>query len=110
MSSTYKAGLYVVDAEVFFILIRSEKTGPLGTQEGQSAEFGMQFSRLSQPVVVTVAERSNREGEGLPHRVQRVLDHLRLVADGKPEGRRPDVRPPRKGESAFVTLSSNPQR
>lgn len=36
------------------------------------------------PVVVAVAQRSNRDGEGLPRRIQRVLDHLRLVTDGEP--------------------------
>ena len=36
------------------------------------------------PVIVSIAEGSNGDGEGLPERVQRVLHHLRLVADGKP--------------------------
>ena len=36
------------------------------------------------PVIVSVAERSDRDGEGLPHRIQRVLHHLSLVADGEP--------------------------
>lgn len=36
------------------------------------------------PVIVTIAESSNWDGEGLPHRVQRILDHLCLMADGKP--------------------------
>lgn len=36
------------------------------------------------PLIVSVAERPDRDGEGLPHWVQRVLHHLRLVADSKP--------------------------
>lgn len=36
------------------------------------------------PVVVAVAESSDRDGEGLPRWVQSVLDHLCLVADGEP--------------------------
>ena len=36
------------------------------------------------PVIVSVAERSDGNGEGLPHRVQRVLHHFSLVADGEP--------------------------
>lgn len=45
----------------------------------------MSFSaRAFPPVIVPVAQRSDRDGEGLPHGVQRVLDHLRLVADGEP--------------------------
>lgn len=36
------------------------------------------------PLIVSVAECSDRDGEGLPHRVQCVLHHLSLVADGKP--------------------------
>lgn len=38
----------------------------------------------SSPVVVSVAECPDRDGEGLPHGVQVVLDHLGLVADSKP--------------------------
>lgn len=41
-------------------------------------------SRFLLPVVVAVAQRSNGDGEGLPRWIQRVLDHLRLVADGEP--------------------------
>lgn len=36
------------------------------------------------PVVIAVAESSHGDLKGLPHRVQRVLHHLGLVADGKP--------------------------
>lgn len=36
------------------------------------------------PVVVPITERPDRDGEGLPNRVQVVLDHLSLVADGEP--------------------------
>lgn len=35
------------------------------------------------PVIVSIAECSDRDGEGLPHRVQCVLNHFSLVADGK---------------------------
>lgn len=38
----------------------------------------------SSPVVVSVTECPDRDGEGLPHGVQVVLDHLGLVADSKP--------------------------
>ena len=37
------------------------------------------------PVIVSVAEGSNGDGEGLPQWVQGVLHHLRLVADRKPD-------------------------
>lgn len=38
----------------------------------------------SSPVVVSVTECPDRDGEGLPHGVQVVLDHLGLVADSEP--------------------------
>lgn len=38
------------------------------------------------PVIVPVAEGAHGDGEGLPHRVERVLHHLRLVADGEAAG------------------------
>lgn len=38
---------------------------------------------LIPPFIVSVAERPDRDGEGLPHWVQGVLHHLRLVADGE---------------------------
>lgn len=41
------------------------------------------YSTLIPPFIVSVAERPDRDGEGLPHRVQSVLHHFRLVADGK---------------------------
>ena len=41
-------------------------------------------SSLILPVVVSIAERPDGDGEGLPHGVQRVLHHLGLVADGEP--------------------------
>lgn len=44
----------------------------------------LHYTSLILPVIVPVAERSDRDGEGLPHRVQRVLHHLSLVADGEP--------------------------
>lgn len=47
--------------------------------------FGVNTSsRFLLPVVVAVAKRPNRDGEGLPRWIQRVLDHLCLVADGEP--------------------------
>lgn len=36
------------------------------------------------PVIVSVTECSDRDGEGLPHRVQCVLHYFSLVADGEP--------------------------
>lgn len=45
------------------------------------------------PVIVAIAESSNRDGEGLPHWVQRVLNHLRLMADGEPASKITDIRP-----------------
>lgn len=36
------------------------------------------------PVIVSITECSNRDGKRLPNRVQIVLDHLSLVADGEP--------------------------
>lgn len=36
------------------------------------------------PVIVTIAECPDRDGEGLPYWVQCVLYHLRLVANGEP--------------------------
>lgn len=42
------------------------------------------MSNVFWPVIVAVAESSNRDGEGLPYRVQCVLDHLCLMADGEP--------------------------
>lgn len=41
-------------------------------------------SSVNLPVIVSIAERSDRDGEGLPHRVQCVLHHLGLVADSEP--------------------------
>lgn len=45
------------------------------------------WAELLWPVIVSVAQGSNWNSEGLPHRVERVLDHLRLVADGEPVGK-----------------------
>lgn len=45
------------------------------------------------PVIVAIAESSNRDGEGLPYWVQRVLNHLRLMADGEPASKVTDIRP-----------------
>lgn len=42
------------------------------------------YGTLIPPFIVSVAERPDRDGEGLPHGVQSVLHHFRLVADGKP--------------------------
>lgn len=56
-----------------------------GTQQKQSAE---PTQRRPLPVVVPVAQRPDGDFEGLPHRVQGVLHHLRLVADGEPETQR----------------------
>lgn len=42
------------------------------------------YSTLIPPFIVSVAECSDRDGEGLPHGVQSVLHHFRLVADGEP--------------------------
>ncbi len=36
------------------------------------------------PVIVSITECSNRDGKRLPNRVQVILDHLGLVADGEP--------------------------
>lgn len=36
------------------------------------------------PLIVSVTEGSDRDGEGLPHWVQSVLHHFSLVADSKP--------------------------
>lgn len=36
------------------------------------------------PVIVSITECSNRDCKRLPNRVQVVLDHLSLVADGEP--------------------------
>lgn len=47
---------------------------------------------VSSPVIVAVAESPNRDGEGLPHWVQRVLNHLCLVADGEPASKVTDLR------------------
>lgn len=41
--------------------------------------------RGAPPVVVSVAQRSDGDFEGLPHWVQGVLHHLRLMADGESE-------------------------
>ena len=43
------------------------------------------MSRTS-PVIVSVAESSYWDLKCLPHRVQSVLHHLGLMADGEPEG------------------------
>lgn len=56
---------------------------------------------VSWPVIVAVAESSNRDGEGLPHWVQCVLDHLCLVADGEPASKITDIRP-LKGEHIHI--------
>lgn len=53
------------------------------------------------PVIVAIAESSNRDGKGLPHRVQCVLDHLRLMADGEPAGKITDMMP-LKGEHVYI--------
>lgn len=57
------------------------------------------------PVVVAVAQRSNRDGEGLPRWIQRVLDHLRLVTDGEPGRgtRRHEEKEEKKEESEFAS-------
>lgn len=37
------------------------------------------------PVIVSITKCSNRDGKRLPNRVQIILDHLSLVADGEPK-------------------------
>lgn len=39
---------------------------------------------VASPVIVSVTQSSDRDGERLPNGVQIVLDHLGLVADGEP--------------------------
>lgn len=41
-------------------------------------------SPFNPPVIVSVAQCSDRYREGLPNRVQSVLHHLSLVTDGEP--------------------------
>lgn len=45
------------------------------------------------PVIVSIAESSNWDGEWLPYRVQCVLDHLCFVADGEPANKITEIRP-----------------
>lgn len=52
------------------------------------------------PLIVSVTEGPDGDGEGLPHWVQRVLHHLSLVADSKPEERQRFQIPTEKKEGA----------
>lgn len=46
------------------------------------------MTRLGLPLIVSITEGPDRDGEGLPHWVQGVLHHFSLVADSKPGDQR----------------------